>query len=221
MVEDHRIRLVVDDSTASYPITVDPVVEEVKFTGSDTAAGDQFGLAVAAVGSNVLIGAPGAGQVFLFDGTTGALLLTLTAPTAEAGNQFGYAVTAMGANILVGAPGAGSPGGTPNAGQAFLLDGGTGAPLRTFVKPTPTAGDRLGTTLAALGADVLVGAPGDRSAGEVAAGAAYLFDGKSGTVLETFTKPRPAPGDQFGSAVTAGFTPSPPPWMTVIGRQVL
>src|SRR6516162_9025056 len=28
-------------------------------------------------------------------------------------------------------------------------------------------------------------------------------------------------GSQVGSAVTSGLTPSPPPWMTVIGRQVL
>src|SRR5437667_382386 len=36
-----------------------------------------------------------------------------------------------------------------------------------------------------------------------AAGAAYLFDGASGTVLETFTKPLPATGNQFGFAVAA------------------
>ena len=48
--------------------------------------------------------------------------------------------------------------------------------------------------------DVLVGAPFDDTGG-VAAGAVYLFDGKTGRLIGTFRKPHPAPGDLFGAAV--------------------
>src|SRR5207247_8455774 len=116
-------------------------------------AGDQFGFAVTAVGSTVLIGAPGAGRAFLFDGTSGALLRTLAAPTPEAGDQFGYAVAALGSNLLVGAPGAGDLGASPNAGRAFLLDRRAGALLQIFATPTPAGGARRGATRAGPAAD--------------------------------------------------------------------
>ena len=71
--------------------------------------------------------------------------------------------------------------------------------------PVAAAADELGAAVAALGNTVVLGAPGDGSAG-VNAGAAFLVDGDPtsptfGTVLQTLTAPRPAAGQQFGTAV--------------------
>src|SRR5207244_2493081 len=76
---------------------------------------------------------------------------------------------ALGTNLLVGAPGA-----AESAGKAFLFDGATGQLLATFTSPTAAAGAQFGAAIAAIGSDILVGAPSD-SAGATAAGAAYVF----------------------------------------------
>jgi Calx-beta domain/RTX calcium-binding nonapeptide repeat (4 copies)/FG-GAP repeat len=163
---------------------------------------DNFGGSVAAMGNNVLIGsnrdnigATGAGAAYLFDGITGALLKTFLNPTPANFDEFGFSVSAVGNNVLIG---------TPNdndlAGAAYLFDGTTGALLRTFLNPTPTDRDQFGYTVAAVGNNVLIGAPYNDT-GAVNAGAAYLFDGVTGELLQTFLNPTPALGDEFGNSV--------------------
>ena len=171
------------------------------------AAGESFGFSVAAVGSNVLVGAlyddTGAGDTgaaYLFDGTSGALLKTFLNPTPAFNDTFGASVAAVGNNVLVGAPRDDT--GAADAGAAYLFDGSTGALLRTFQKPTPDAGDYLGWSVAAMGQNVLVGAVGDDT-GASYAGAAYLFNGASGALLRTFQKPTPHASDDFGDSVAA------------------
>lgn len=165
-----------------------------------------FGAAVAAFGNDLLIGAPGAngnsGAVYLCDGSTGALILTIANPSATA-DQFGFAVTAVGSNILVGAPL--NDTGATDAGIAYLFDT-NGTLLLTFTNPTPIpatgVADQFGNSLAAVGNNVLIGAPGDDT-GATNAGAAYLCDGNTGALLRTFTNPSPTLSDQFGGAVAA------------------
>jgi FG-GAP repeat/K319L-like, PKD domain len=166
---------------------------------------DQFGLAVAVANNKILAGAPrddagasDAGTAYVFDGSSGALLLTLANPTPNVNDQFGAAVAAVGNNFLIGAPGANS-----GAGEAYLFDGGTGALIHTFSNPSGSADDQFGFAVAALGSNVLIGAPFNDT-GASNSGAAYLFDGNSGALLRTFTNPTPGSGDQFGRAV-AGF----------------
>src|SRR5438128_1516559 len=68
---------------------------------------DRFGASVAAVGPNVLIGAPGdaanPGAAYLFDATTGALIQKFQAPAPSADDAFGSSVSVVGADVLVGA----------------------------------------------------------------------------------------------------------------------
>jgi hypothetical protein len=175
------------------------------FQKTDPAAGDWFGISVAAVGSNVLIGALGddtgatdAGAAFLFDGTTGAPIRTFQKPSVHAADWFGGAVAALGSNILVGAPL--DHVGEIDAGGAYLLDATTGALLQSFHKPMPASGEWFGVSLAAVGESVLVGAMLDHSVAKDA-GCAYHFDGKTGALLRTFQKPKPAVGDWFGASV--------------------
>jgi len=161
---------------------------------------DVFGFAVAAAAASVAVGAPldagGAGAVHVFDPSTGAFLRTLTSPGAAAGDEFGFAVAAIGSDLLVGAPFEAA--GPAAAGAAYLFDGTTGAFLRRFTSPAPTANSNFGAAAAAFGANVLVGAPSDGGSG-----AAYLFDATTGTLLRTFRSPHAAAGDGFGTALAA------------------
>jgi hypothetical protein len=167
---------------------------------------DAFGFSVAALGSDLLVGAPGddtgapdAGAVHLFDGTTGALIRTFENPTPTAGANFGWAVAAVAGNVLVGAPHF-----FPlSSGKAFLIDASTEATLSTFTAPMPAVSDSFGGAVAAFGVDVLVGAP----RGNVDAGAAYLFDGASGALVRTFPTPATPHVSAYGSAfAVAGST---------------
>jgi len=155
-----------------------------------------FGQAVAPFGGNALIAANE--EVHLFDASTGALLRTFLDPTPGPGG-FGSSVAAVGGKVLVGAPRDDTAG--TDVGAAYLFDGATGTLLQTFLPPSPTGWDLFGTSVAAAGSNVVIGAPGydydvDRP------GAAYLFDGTTGALLQTFTKP-PGGGNDFGRAVGA------------------
>jgi len=109
-------------------------------------------------------------------------------------------VAAVGENVLVGA--LGDDTGETDAGAAYLFDGKTGALIRGFQKPSPAAADWFGGAVAAVGENVLVGAPLD-DLGGTDAGAAYLFDGKSGALLQTLRNPTPDKDDWFGVALAA------------------
>src|SRR5262245_11401170 len=173
----------------------------------EAAAGDWFGISVAAVGENVLVGALGydtpvhdAGAAYLFDGKTGAVLLKLQEPTPHDSDWFGGAVAAAGQNLLVGAPLDHVEG--VQAGRVYLFDGSTGMLMQSFHKPKPAADDWFGVSMAAAADNVLVGAFLDDT-GAKDAGAACLFDGKTGALLRMLQKPKPAANDQFGLSVAA------------------
>src|SRR5438034_1327210 len=154
------------------------------------AAEGAFGAAVAALGSNPLVGAPGTGTVYLFRGGTGEPVLTLESPGGA--GRFGSAIATVGANVLVGAPGTG---GEP--GEAFLFGGGTGRLQLTLTNPLPAAGDQFGFAVATAGSRLLIGAPGDHDG----AGAVFLFAFNTGELIWTFRKPTPRAGDRFGASI--------------------
>ena len=169
-------------------------------------ANDQFGFSVAGVGSNLAVGAPyddtggtDAGAVYVFDGTTGMLLQTLQKAVPVAGDLFGYAVAAVGSNVLVGAPNDDT--GATDAGAAYVFDS-TGILILTIPNPSPATGDEFGSAVAAVGTNLLVGAR-SKDAGAVDAGAAYLFNGTTGALMQTFSNPTPALHDLFGYSVAA------------------
>ena len=82
--------------------------------------GGDFGAAVAAVGSNILIGSPldngGAGAAFLYD-SSGTWLKTFVQP--DGGGNFGASVAGSEQTALIGAPGANL--GTAGTGQSTSL----------------------------------------------------------------------------------------------------
>ena len=175
----------------------------------------QFGRDVTAVGDRILIGArladlerqdaviDDAGAAYLFDLETGQLLHTFISPTPTQDAQFGYSVAAMGDNVLVGARNDRTS--ADGAGAVYLFDGQTGNLLQRYLNPTRRASGEssdFGRTVAAVGHNVLVGARWDDS-GDHQAGSAFLFDGASGTLLQTFTSPTPVVGEEFGFTVAA------------------
>ncbi|MGH7451401.1 MAG: hypothetical protein ACRENG_08670, partial [bacterium] len=130
---------------------------------------------------------------------TFSLTQTFPNPTPANTDQFGNAVAAVGNKILVGARNDDTK--ASNAGAVYLFDATSSAPVLTIVNPNSAldaAGDLFGSSVAGLGNDLLVGAPGVNGGfGEV-----YLFNGTTGTLITTFSN-QSATADQFGFAVAA------------------
>ena len=72
---------------------------------------------------------------------------------------------------------------------------------REFLNPIPSAGDHFGQAIAAVGTNLLVGAPHFNVTNAINTGVAHLFAGGTGALLRTFQNPNPGPGDDFGAAV--------------------
>jgi Ca2+-binding RTX toxin-like protein len=178
------------------------------------ATNEGFGAAVAAVGSNILVGAPGvtvsgheaAGAAYLLNGTTGAVLRIFTNPTPLANEQFGFSVAAVGSNVLIGAPFA-TLDGHFSAGEAYLYDGSTGVLLHTFNRGGAAADDdHFGYSVGSAAGNALVGAPGLTVSGHFGAGAAYRFNSTTFALLSSYNNPDPGDHENFGFAVAGHLT---------------
>jgi hypothetical protein len=233
------------------------------------ARGDRFGEHVASISdssghANIIVGAPansaqgkGAGRAYIYSGKDGHLLLTLSGQ--RAGDAFGSTVAGSRDKThrlwVVGAPGAG-PNHTgrvyvyrhlsarpafqfdadssgvalgymfvsvlgdvdgdnvpdifasdwsdaskgPQTGKAYVYSGRSGQRLHTFTGAT--AGEGFGTTQSIAGdvngdgrADLIIGS-WQYSVAAQSAGRAYLYDGRNGQLLRTYTSR--IPGDTFG-----------------------
>ncbi len=146
---------------------------------------------------------------------------TFAAPTP--GDGFGMSVASVAGNAAIGAPFDNGPSSTDQPGAVFLYDGDSsddgvytqytyGQLIHVFADPNPEAGDEFGASIATVGDDLLIGAPGSSLTGP-GDGVAYLFDADPtdpdfGALLATFTLPDPdAAGEaHFGAAVAAANT---------------
>jgi hypothetical protein len=160
---------------------------------------------VVAAGTNVLIGRPGdnnsAGGASLYDTTTGSLLRMFSDPVVTSQDNFGFAVATLPGNrFAIAAPYADR--GATDAGAVYIFDAASGALLQTFLDPHASAGGNFGLSIAAVGDELLVGAPYD-DLGATNSGAAYLFSSTTGSLLRTFLNPTPQVDDWFGRSVSA------------------
>jgi len=194
--------------------TTGAFLREVTQTSSPPGGFSYFGFSLAPLGADILVGDPvdddgvGIGSVERIDPSTGALVRTYHSVRRTCSNceeNFGTAVAAVGGNVLIAAADDDTPAGL-NTGAVYLVDAGTGTVLRTFTSPHPTSAPlstgNFGVSVAAAGADVLVGAPYDLPAAGVR-GAAYLFDAATGDLLREFQNPSASPIGTFGAAVAA------------------
>ncbi|MBK8035851.1 MAG: FG-GAP repeat protein [Verrucomicrobiaceae bacterium] len=120
----HGFRLLVDETTARYPITIDPIAQQAYLKASNSGAGDQFGYSVAVSGNTAVIGAPyedsnatgiggnqadnsatdsGAAYIFIRSGSTWSQQAYLKASNSGAGDFFGYSVAVSGDTAVIGA----------------------------------------------------------------------------------------------------------------------
>ncbi|MCP3916724.1 MAG: hypothetical protein GY711_14305 [bacterium] len=187
--------------------------EMAKLVGSDTAAGDQFGVSVSLSGDRLAVGAvfddnasgANAGAVYLFHHVQGQGWIEeakLTASDGAGGDFFGVAVTLSGDKLLVGAEGVDDHGNVAGAAYVFELVGGTWTEVAKLFGDDLEAGDIFGNAVDLDGDRAIVSARGDDDRG-ADAGAAYVFLRIAGTwTQEHKLLPSPgAAGDEFSTSV--------------------
>jgi FG-GAP repeat len=145
--------------------------------GSDNAAGDWFGSAVAVDGTNVVVGAPAhagkVGSAYVFSDGGGTWAQTAELKGSVALGYFGYAVGISGTTAIVGAPGDPS-----KTGHAFMFTN-TGV---TWSQTTTLSGvgsgvHDFGSAVAVDGTVAAVGAWSNT-------GAAYLYNQSGGAWVQ-------------------------------------
>lgn len=192
----------------------------ILLTLSGERAGDNFGSAVAGFSDKdhtfLLVGAPAAGpkhtgRTYVYDSLSGVAKFTIEAD--ETGSALGY----MFLSVLGDVDGDGVPdvyasdwtnnAKGPQTGRVYIHSGEDGH--RLFAFTGETAGEGFGTSPSVAGdvdgdghADVIVGA-WQYSGAAIGGGRAYLYSGRDGRLIRTYTCR--IPGDTFGfDAVTMG-----------------
>ena len=162
------------------------------------------------------------GAAYVFSGKDGSLLYRIDNPLGQAGqaDYFAQGISDPGDvngdgvdDFIIGSPGA-TIGGNKNQGQAYLFSGKTGALLRTFDDPHPQPGAFFGNMVGQPGApgdldgdgvpDLLITGAGQDAGNTASAGQAFLFSGKTGSLVQTFNSPLPQVHGFFGFYFSAG-----------------
>ena len=200
-VRNGRIRLLVADREAAYPITIDPWVQQQELTASDGVANDLLGTSVSVSGNTAVVGAParngnqGAAYVFAFAGGTWTQQAELAAGDGASGDLFGTSVSVNGTLMVVGAPGRNS-----GTGVAYVFTFGTNWTQQAEL----TASDGgfsnfFGNSVSMNGTTAIVGAYGNGGRGS-----AYVFTQQAGPtwpLQKELTASDPVAGDNFGFSV--------------------
>jgi len=191
---DHLL-LIIDDTDATWPITVDPLISTASATLSNGSTTDGHGYSIDGAGDvngdgfdDVVVGAPfDSNEVLVYFGSATGPSLTpdqalTTALTGTDDDDWGWSVASAGdvngdgfGDVIVGAPKWTSSTG----GAAVLLGSSTGlASSGTVLAGSSTPGGEFGLSVASAGDvnsdgydDVIVGEPG------AASGSAYIFHG--------------------------------------------
>ncbi|MFW5444573.1 MAG: Ig-like domain-containing protein [Methylococcaceae bacterium] len=145
----NTLNLIVDDSTAQYPLTIDPSFQQQAYIkASNTDEGDWFGKAIAISGDTLVVGAPkedssdvgvngnqndnsagnsGAVYVFIRNGAFWIQQAYLKASNTSSGSGFGNAVAIYGDTLIVGANAESSNSTGVNGDQSDISAFGAGA----------------------------------------------------------------------------------------------
>jgi len=172
---------------------------------TDPPEGDNFGICVAAAGNLVVVAArlndtdaSDTGLAYVFTRDTGVLVSALHHPNPDAVGVSGVSVAVSGNLVVVGAYSDDAD--AVDSGTAYVYHAITGAHLTTLKNPSPGINDHFGYAVAVADNVVVVGAPGD-DGWATDAGAAYVFDATTGSLLAPLNNPAPGLGDSFGIAI--------------------
>ena len=112
-----------------------------------------------------------------------------------AGESFGNSVDMNSVFTVIGSARA-DVNGVSQAGRVSVFDTVSGNLLRTIENPTPGVTDEFGT-VALSGHLLIVSTPNDNTQG-TSAGAAYVYDLRTGSLEHTLFSPTPSASNQFG-----------------------
>jgi len=182
-------------------------------------AGALFGSSVANAGdvdgdgvTDMLIGAPGEGHVFVFSGASGAQIYDMVSPVVDDIPSFGFAVDGGKDFNRDGKPDfvIGAPLSNKLRGAAYTFNGSTGQLLRTLKPSVRQNFARFGASVFASDditgdgkPDIVVGAPDQNVNGFTHAGEVFVFNGGTGRVFQSLTSASPQSGARFGLAVSS------------------
>jgi hypothetical protein len=190
-----------------------------ELTGSDGAAGDDFGYSVALSGTTALVGAEnktigsntfqGAAYVFTFNGSTWSQQQELTASDGAAGDQFGFSVALSGTTALVGAYNK-TVGSNVVQGAAyvFTFNGSAWIQQQELTASDGSSNDYFGYSVAVSGTTALVGANIKTIGSNFQQGTAYVFtfNGSTWIQQQELTASNGAADDVFGYSVALSGT---------------
>ena len=225
-IDGQRLLVKVDDAHASYPVVVDPFLQEAELTASNATTNDYFGYSVAAYGQTIVVGAPeatvgnnsyqGAAYVFVAAGTgwkNATQTAELTSSNGASDDFFGWSVGISSGGVVVGAYGHNA-----YTGQAYVFVQPTGG----WVNATETAQltdsgglqyDFFGYSVAISGNVIVVGTPNHNLATNTPAGAVYVYQqpktgwATTSTPNAQLTSSDESQNNYFGSSVAiAGGT---------------
>jgi len=151
-------------------------------TSPNAQSGGHFGWSVAINDARVVVGALletvsgniGAGHVYVFRATTGALISTLTSPNAQTNGYFGDSVGISGSKVVVGALSE-EASGIAGAGHAYVFKATSDTLVYNLTSPHAQADGNFGSSVAISGTTIVVGADFETASGYSEAGHAYVF----------------------------------------------
>jgi uncharacterized protein (TIGR03437 family) len=187
--------------------------QQQEIGANDSAAGNQFGFAVAVSGDTLAAGAPkariglnegqGAAYVFTRSGATWTQQQKLTASDGARNDEFGGAVALDGDTLAVGAMWD-DIGSNADQGSAYVFtrSGGAWAQRQKLVAGDGAREDFFGASVALSGSLLVVGARGDDIGASVNQGSAYVFTHIGGWYpQQKLIASDGAAVDEFGAAV--------------------
>ncbi|MCZ6799117.1 MAG: hypothetical protein O7F12_01380 [Nitrospirae bacterium] len=169
---------------------------------------DGFGMALDVKENRVLIGASHeenggveSGRVYLMDGMNGRVLHQYSLSRPLGHDLFGFSVKFMNDKVLVGAP-QGRDRQQGHTGAVYVFEGDSGKLLQTLHNPSPGTGT-FGHAVDSHDGLIMVGDPMTSLSTTFHAGAVFVFESSSGTLLYSVQSPEKQTGepDRFGHAV--------------------